>query len=58
MDAVKIREQGTIKVQINSCNRLIGVHLKLSLYFQGCGRWGHRPRLTALAGVPTSQRQF
>jgi hypothetical protein len=23
-----------------------------------CGRWGHSPRLTALAGVLTSQRQL
>jgi len=32
------------------------VHFKLSIQYQGCGRWGHRPRRAALAGVPTSQR--
>jgi hypothetical protein len=34
------------------------VHLKLSLPFCCCGRWGRRPRLSAVAGVPTRQRQF
>mgnify|MGYP001548381683 CR=1 FL=1 len=39
-------------------NDINGVHFKLSLSICGCGRWRHRPQRAALAGVPTSQRQF
>jgi hypothetical protein len=38
--------------------KLNRAHLKFSLPHPVCGRWGHRPRRSALAGVLTSQQKF